>query len=354
MAQGCFQPAQRSDQGLAVSSEAVSPEQASFATLNDKLPRMIFNAAQDEDGEETAYRRAFNLFTLKDYKLTLKGELPKVPEYLWVYKVDYKGFTLEEAKKIAQETFGMNPERFWLRESNNSTVYFEDSDYRLWVYMKHEGAGGEGRFTYALKSEVCQKLEDKGISVSQEEARQIADKFLKSHGLYPEGQIKGAVIGEGTNTTFPADNGKPITWTTSYTVYYIASVDEGYSAIGNTLDLRVGIMADGVISEVSKRWMNFKKYKKYPTKTILEAFQDAYEYPGYSSWLPRQLIGGEMFFSRVSYDAEDFRFEYLQPCYDFRIEKADPEGKLECGVTVSAIKDSYYLEPLKPNSKEGK
>ena len=319
-------------------------EKMSLTALNDQIPRIKY--AEASETEEITYRQKFNLFSLKDYKFVLKGGLPEVPQYLWVYKVDYKGITLEEAKKIAKENFEMDSEAVNVADGKDYlTILFKHGDYLLRVYGKNEGSYLEGRFTYSLNDDLRRKFERKGILVTKEKARQVADEFIKSHGLWPDGQIKDAVIGEGTSTTLP-ENEKPITIVTSYTFYYIPSVD-GYSAAGNTLDIWVEILADGIIGEVSKRWMNFKKYKKYPTKNLLEAWKDAEEtkYIGYSDCLPRQLVGGEAFFRDIVYCAEDLRYEYLQPCYRFDVKKfvrETPAEPLEAYFRIPAIKDEYY------------
>ncbi|MEK7448638.1 MAG: hypothetical protein AAB019_04050 [Planctomycetota bacterium] len=337
-----------SDQRTSLISEEMSPlKDELLATLSDKLPRIKFDEHLKEGlGEDYAPYQLYNLCGLKDYKLVLKGEFPEVPKYLLVYKVDYKGFTLEEAKKIAEETFGMNPKPWGDVNENDDrpTFYFESGNYGLTVYCKHEGAGGEGRFTYALKEEVARKLEDKGISVTKEEAKQIADRFLKSHGLYPEGQIKHVVFGDSSTITV-SDLEESKTTINAYTVYYAASAD-GYLADGNTLDIRVEIIADGVIKEVSKRWMDFKKYKKYPTKTLLEAFESVQnDISNTDWWAPQAVIGWTISFLEICYYAEDFKYEYLQPCYRFKVEKNTPEEKSENYILLPAIKTSYFLIP---------
>ena len=350
---GCLQ----TQDGFITPEVIKTPEEELIASLNDKLPRIKFNEYLKK-GRENDYApyKLYNLSGLKDYKFVLKGEFPEVPKYLWAYKVDYKGFSLEEAQKIAKETFGMNAKPWGLADENSDrpTYYFEDGDYGLTIYCRHEGAGGEGRFTYALKEEISQKIEDKGISVTKEEAKQIADNFLKAHKLWPENQIKGCVIGESTTITYPGEwgDGNPNTVINGYTIYYTASVDD-YSGIGNTLDIRVKILADGIIGEVSKRWMNFKKYKKYPTKTLLEAFESVQDDISNTNWwaprVPGLVGGATISFYQICYYSEDFKYEYLQPCYRFDITKKD---MLNDGILIPAIKDSYYLEPTKLSNEK--
>jgi len=195
-------------------------------------------------------------------EITLDIALPKYPEQVMVYKAVNANASKDDALKIA-EKFGMSGP---VDESRSGINYIiKDDPYTFEIEKK------AGYMTYTWTGRYSGvDPRDRPVNLpSDEEARKIAETFLISHDLMPEGAVySGITHGEG----FASSAAKNIS-TATYKDTKVLFTDtlSNLSVSGSGTSVTVG--GGGDILMVCKRWRETEPYKEFEILSPKEAIE---------------------------------------------------------------------------------
>jgi len=197
----------------------------------------------------------------------LNTTLPSVPDKLMVYKVVEPNVTREEATSLAEQ-FGVNgslrerPRGFVARDGPcvlsiaDVIVYINESKTPEWV----------------VESE---KDRPEGVP-SDEEAIEIATKFLNEKGLMPEDAVLRGAVPQTLLLYIPpnrSDSGEKeiISLWKGAEVWFGREIN-GYPVTGSKMSVEVD--GYGKVIDLFMAWSECEPYKEYPIITPEEAFEE--------------------------------------------------------------------------------
>jgi len=244
--------------------------------------------------------------------------LPRYPEQTMVYKTVDTAVSKDGALKIA-EKFGMSGP---VEESGGRTHYYvvKDDPYTFEI---EEEAGfmtytWDGRYSGVDPRDRPENLP------TDEECRKIAESFLTSHGLMPEGAAySGISHGEGFASN-AAENISIATY--KDTCVHFTDTLSGYPVAGSGTYVTVG--GGGDVLKVGKRWRDVEPCKELAILSPEEAIEELKQtgvVTAVSS--PKRAIVDEV---KLCYYATPPGTEqpYLKPTYSIR---GTVEGENETG-----------------------
>ncbi|WP_214019839.1 hypothetical protein [Methanoculleus sp.] len=251
-------------------------------------------------------------------EIALSTALPRGPEQAMVYKTVDILISKDEALKIA-EKFGMSGpveesggriKRYIVKEEPYTFEIEEESGYMTYAW--------DGRYSGVDPRDRPENLP------TDEECRKIAEAFLTSHDLMPEGAVFSSIAhGEG----FASNAAKKISIAT-YKDSRVLFTDtlSGLPVAGSGIAVTVG--GGGDILEVSRRWRDVEPYKEFAILSPEEAIEELKQ-TGIVTLVssPTKAIINEI---RLCYYATPPGTEqpYLKPTYYFR---GTVEGEKETG-----------------------
>ncbi len=234
--------------------------------------------------------------------------LPRYPEQTMVYKTVDSVVSKDDALKIA-ERFGMSGA-------------VEESGGRIKCYVvKNEPYTFEiekeaGYMTYTWNdrySGVDPRDRPENLP-TDEECRKIAETFLTSHGLMPEGAAYSG-ISHGKGSAFNVAKNISIA-TYKDTCVHFTDTLSGYPVAGSGIYATVG--GGGDILKVGKRWRDAEPYKEFPILSPEEAIEELKQ-TGVVTTVgsPKKAVVEEI---KLCYYASPPRDEqpYLKPTYSIR------------------------------------
>ncbi|WP_214019838.1 hypothetical protein [Methanoculleus sp.] len=249
-------------------------------------------------------------------EIALDTALPKDPGQAMVYKTVNSTVSKDDALKMAEKFRMTGP-----LEEDTLSYYIKDEPYTFDI----EKEGGCLSYTWEGRWNEGEGYRDFPEHLpTDEECRKIAETFLISHALIPEGAVySGVAHGEGffSNRTD----------STSIQTYKDTQVSftgtlNGLPVFGNWMYVTIG--GDGDILRVFKRWRDAEPYKEFPILSPEEAIEELKQ-TGVVTTVssPKKAVVDEI---KIGYYASPPRDEqpYLKPTYYFR---GTVEGENETG-----------------------
>jgi len=195
-------------------------------------------------------------------EITLDIALPTYPEQVMVYKAVNANASKNDALEMA-EKFGMSGP---VDESRSGINYIiKDDPYTLEIEKK----AGYMTYTWTGRYSGVDSRDRPENLPTDEEARKIAEMFLTSHDLMPEGAVySGVTHGEG----FFSDraNGTSIQ-TYKDTRVLFADRLSNLSVSGSGISVTVG--GNGDILKVIRRWRETEPYREFTILSPKEAIE---------------------------------------------------------------------------------
>jgi len=193
--------------------------------------------------------------------VTCSIALPEYPEQVMVYKTVDTNASKDDALKMA-EKFGMSGPL----EENVLSYYIKGDPYTFEI----EKEGGCLSYTWYGRYNEGEGYRDFPENLpTDEEARKIAETFLTSHDLLPEGAVySGVAHGEGffLNST---DNTSIQTYKDTQ-VSFTGTLND-LPVFGNWMYVTIG--GNGDILRIFKRWREAEPYKEFEILSPKEAIE---------------------------------------------------------------------------------
>ncbi len=188
--------------------------------------------------------------------------LPKYPRQAMVYRTIDTTVSKDDALKMA--------ERFGLTGSVEEKIV----SYRItgdpYTFNLDKGGGYMTYTWYGRCSGVDPRDRPENLP-TDEECRTIAESFLISHGLMPEGAVFSSVSQGGKGTFSNHSGGTPIVTYEDRDVFFSDTLS-GYPVAGSGIRVTVG--GGGDILEITKRWRDAEPYKEFAILSPEEAIED--------------------------------------------------------------------------------
>jgi len=242
---------------------------------------------------------------------------PRYPEQAMVYKTVDSTVSKDDALKTA-EKFGMSGP---VEESRSGINYVvKDDPYTF----KIEKESGYMTYTWDDRHSGVEPRDRPENLPTAEECRKIAETFLTSHGLMPEGAAYSSVShGEG----FASNAAKNISIATyKDTRVLFSDTLSGLPVAGSGTYVTVG--GGGDILKVGKRWRDVEPYKEFAILSPEEAIEE-HKQTGIVTTVgsPKKAVVDEV---KLCYYATPPGTEqpYLKPTYYFR---GTVEGEKDTG-----------------------
>ena len=275
---------------------------AGFLVLDSGKSGMTFNTENNTVVENTSVTttESSNLAGRVSHNLVLGTVTKESVDTLLVYRTlppeINKELTLDYAE-IFNVTGTLKGER---------TVQSEDLRY----YVTFTQNSGSVRYNDAKRPNVKQDAPE--YLPSDEEAIEIATKFLKENGLYPDGAANPSVQRENAYTVGKGDE----VYYSEIGVWYRRYLN-GLEVKGTQLD--VGVGGNGDIIEYFANWRDYEPYKEYPVIAVNEAFEDLKSqgvYVGTNSQ-DSEVVIDEAYLAYLT-TAGAYTEDYLQPVWVFK------------------------------------
>ena len=186
---------------------------------------------------------------------------PKYSGQAMVYRTIDTTVSKDDALKMA-EKFGMTGSL----EEDTLSYYIKGNPYMFDI----EREGGYMTYTWDDRHSGVDPRDHPENLPTDEECRKIAEAFLTSHGLIPEGAVfSSASHGEGffLNSTNDAS-----VQTYKDTRVLFTGTLSGYPVTGSGIYVTVG--GGGDILKVGKRWRDAEPYKEFPILSPEEAIEE--------------------------------------------------------------------------------
>ena len=252
-------------------------------------------------------------------EIALGTALPRYPEQTMVYTMVDTVISKDDALKIA-EKFGMSGpveesggriKRYVVKDEPYTFEIEEESGYMTYTW--------DDRYSGVDPRDRPENLP------TDEECRKIAESFLTSHDLMPEGAVFSSVSQGGRRIFSNHAGGAPIVTYEDRDVLFSDTLS-GYPVAGS--GIRVTIGGGGDILEVTKRWRDVEPYKEFPILSPEEAIEELKQ-TGVVTTVgsPKRAVVDE---AKLCYYATPPGTEqpYLKPTYYFR---GTVEGENETG-----------------------
>ncbi len=248
-------------------------------------------------------------------EIALGTALPKYPGQAMVYKTVNSTVSKDDALKMA-EKFGLTGPV----EENTLSYYIKGNPYTFDI----EKGGGYMTYTWDDRHSGVDLRDRPENLPTDEECRKIAETFLTSHGLMPEGAVFSSVShGEGffLNST---DDTSIQTYKDTRVLF--TGTLSGYPVAGSGIYLTVG--GGGDVLKVGKRWRDVEPYKEFAILSPEEAIEELKQ-TGIVTTVgsPKKAVVDEV---KLCYYATPPGTEqpYLKPTYSIR---GTVEGENETG-----------------------
>ncbi|QSZ66084.1 hypothetical protein RJ40_00485 [Methanofollis aquaemaris] len=185
-------------------------------------------------------------------EVTCDIALPEYPEKVMVYRTVDTIVSKDDAQKIA-EKFGMSGP---VEESRSGIWYvIKDDPYTFEI----EKETGYMTYTWEGRWKGYNTRDRPQYLPTDEEARKIAETFLTSHDLMPEGAIYSSVS-HGQRIFSNHKGEAPIVTYKDSKVLFTGTLSN-LSVAGNGIYVTVG--GDGDILKVAKRWREAEPYREF-------------------------------------------------------------------------------------------
>jgi len=249
-------------------------------------------------------------------EIALGTVLPKSPGQAMVYKTVNATVSKDDALKMA-EKFGLTGPV----EENTLSYYIKGNPYTFDI----EKGGGYMTYTWDDRHSGVDLRDRPENLPTDEECRKIAETFLTSHDLMPEGAVFSSVSQGGQRIFSNHSGDAPIITYEDRDVLFIDTLS-GYPVAGS--GIRVTIGGDGDILKVTKRWRDVEPYREFSILSPEEAIEELKQ-TGIVTTVgsPKKAIVDEI---KLCYYATPPGTEqpYLKPTYYFR---GTVEGENETG-----------------------
>ncbi len=188
--------------------------------------------------------------------IEINTTLPGNPKTMMVYKVVYENITESDFKELAEKLGFSNAIK---KGFNDYYTYGHGKGLNIDIptgkifYFTTEGSNHDPRYL-----------------PGNEEAVRVADAFLESHGIRPDGAVVSKFGYNGGSGTLP--NGTVIPIDKTVIVGY-RHVVNNYSMLDNRMTVEIGGNPDGSrdVIEIFLHWNTFEPYKEYPVISPQEA-----------------------------------------------------------------------------------
>jgi hypothetical protein len=241
------------------------------------------------------------------------GSFPEMPSEMMVYKVIHPNNINETyVRGLAKKHFGMPPGAKIERSPNLGLYWLKTSTHRFQFDPK------TGSFNILkFKEKGTKHSKNREDYPSDEECRKIAEKYIKSRGLFDEDMYFGSIVDNTSSGVMSVGFGRKI---------------DGYKKWGAGGAMSIQLGQDGEVVKFRKSWRELASYKPYPIKTAKQALRDLHNRKGF-------LTGrkGKIKSITIRYYISSEKQDYVQPIYHF--ECTGPEGNFY-GI-VPAIKDKF-------------
>jgi len=258
-------------------------------------------------------------------EITLGTALMWYPEQTMVYRAVDTIISRDDALKIA-ERFGMSGP---VEESGGRIKCYvvKDEPYTFEI----EKEAGYMTYTWNDRYSGVDPRDRPENLPTDEECRKIAEAFLTSHDLLPEGAVFSSVSRGGKGTFSNHSGGAPIVTYEDRDVLFTDTLS-GLPVTGSGIRVTVG--GGGDILKATKRWRDVEPYKEFPILPPEEALEELKQtgvVTAVSS--PKRAIVGEV---RLCYYATPPGTEqpYLKPTY---YVSGTVEGENETGTFFQYI-----------------
>jgi hypothetical protein len=249
-------------------------------------------------------------------EIALGTALPKYPGQAMVYKTVNSTVSKDDALKMA-EKFGLTGPV----EENTLSYYIKGNPYTFDI----EKGGGYMTYTWDDRHSGVDLRDRPENLPTDEECRKIAETFLTSHDLMPEGAVFSSVSQGGQRIFSNHSGDAPIITYEDRDVLFIDTLS-GYPVAGS--GIRVTIGGDGDILKVTKRWRDVEPYKEFAILSPEEAIEELKQ-TGIVTTVgsPKKAVVDEV---KLCYYATPPGTEqpYLKPTYYFR---GTVEGEKDTG-----------------------
>lgn len=248
-------------------------------------------------------------------EIALGTALPKDPGQAMVYKTVNSTVSKDDALKMA-EKFGMTGPL----EEDVLSYYIKGDPYTFDI----EKEGGCLSYTWKGRWNSVDSRDRPENLPADEEARKIAETFLKEHDLMPEGAVyksvrhsQGLFLDPEENTSVVSSEDLQVSFTGTL---------NGLPVFGNWMYVTIG--GEGDVLRVFKRWREAEPYKEFSILSPEEALGELKQ-TGVVTTVssPKKAVVDEV---KLCYYASPPRDEqpYLKPTYYFR---GTVEGEKEAG-----------------------
>ncbi len=191
--------------------------------------------------------------------------LPKYPGQAMVYKTVNSTVSKDDALKIA-EKFGMSGPA---EESGGRIKCYvvENDPYTLEI----EEESGYMAYTWDERWKGYDTRDRPENLPTDEECRKIAETFLTSHGLMPEGAVFSSVSQGGQRIFSNRSGDAPIVTYEDRDVHFTDTLSS-YPVAGSGTYVTIG--GDGDVLKVGKHWRDAEPYKEFPILSPEEAIEE--------------------------------------------------------------------------------
>jgi len=275
--------------------------------LNNIIPTEKTNqTSQQGSVPETSHEQLLGTIS---HSLTLEKELPDNGEYVTIYKTIPDRYSRHDIITLGKK-FNISSQ-YQIKEGAEGFSITEN-DKSAYVVLT---VNGWIEYTNRNRARSVNPLDVPEKLPSDEEAVQIATKFLKDRDLLPDGAEligidHGKILGaaeNGTNTIFWED----------VQVWYGRKLN-GIPVEGTQLMLAIGGNGDPI--EFFTNWRKYESYKEMPLKTPEQAFEDL-KVKGISIGMnnPDRVSINDMYLAYHTKPGAETE-EYLEPIWMFKGE----------------------------------
>jgi len=194
--------------------------------------------------------------------ITLGTALPRYPEQVMVYRTVGSVMSKDDALKIAEKFGLIGPvEEKIVSYRITGDPYTSDLDKR----------GGYMTYTWYGRCSGVDPRDRPENLPTDEECRKIAESFLISRDLMPEGAVFSSVSQGGKGIFSNHSGGAPIVTYEDRDVLFTDTLS-GLSVAGSGIRVTVG--GGGDILEITRRWRDAEPYKEFPILSPEEAIEE--------------------------------------------------------------------------------
>ena len=194
--------------------------------------------------------------------ITLGTALPRYPEQAMVYKTVDTVISKDDVLQMA-ESFGISGSV----EERRSDYVVKNNPYTFEIRKE----AGYMAYTWDERWKGYDTRDRPENLPTDEECRKIAETFLTSHGLMPEGAVFSSVSQGGQRIFSNRSGGTPIVTYEDRDVHFTDTLS-GYPVAGSGTYVTIG--GGGDVLKVGKHWRDAEPYKEFPILPPEEAIEE--------------------------------------------------------------------------------